>query len=265
MVSPFAKFSALGKSFSLNYAGLKTFLRGLRSVKSFVFLLLPVSLIIGLFLPDASNTFNSLGLALIQLISFPAIPLVLSAVIISTYSILSASQNRTEEFKFTRRLFFSLLGVIFFVSIFALLLSLYQKPGVLSPDGRLAIGRFMLDVTDIRLTLDSNVNSASDSFDWAKSFLPESIFSDAASRSTLKVITGSVLLGWGLALLPKDKAAPLLSFIRGINDLSIKVLDELPTFDILWGENWRQTKIHVKEIDFNGSDFFRINPLVPIL
>jgi len=227
MSSPFANISSLGKSFSFDYSSIKTFLRGLRSVKSFVFLLLPASLIIGLFLPDASNTFNSLGLALIQLISFPAIPLVLSAVIISTYSILSASRNRTNEFRFTRRLFFSLLGVIFFVSVFALLLSLYQKPGVLSPDGRLAIGRFMLDVTDIRLTLDSNVSSASDTFNWAKSFLPESIFADAASRSTLKVITGSVLLGWGLALLPHDKAAPLLAFIRGINDLSIKVLDEL--------------------------------------
>ncbi len=227
MSSPSAKLFALGKSFSFDYSALKAFLQGLRSVKSFVFLLLPASLVIGLFLPQASNTFNSIGLALVQLISFPAIPLVLSAVIISTYSIFSVSKNRAEEFKFTRRLFFSLLGVIFFVSIFALLLSLYQKPGVLSPDGRLAIGRFMLDVTDIRLTLDTNVSTASDSFVWAKSFLPESILSDAASRSTLKVITGSVLLGWGLALLPKEKAAPLLSFIRGINDLSIKVLDEL--------------------------------------
>ena len=76
MSSPFAKFFSLDKSFSFDYSALKTFLRGLRSVKSFVFLLLPASLIIGLFLPNASNAFNSLGLALIQLISFPAIPLV---------------------------------------------------------------------------------------------------------------------------------------------------------------------------------------------
>jgi len=215
------------KSLSFDYNALRDFLRGLRSVKSFVFFLLPVSLIIGLFLPDASNNLNSLGLALIQLISFPAIPLVLSAVIISTYSILSASNNRADEVRFTRRLFFSLAGVIFFVSFFALLLSLYQKPGILSPDGRLSIGRFMLDVTDIRLTLDTNTSVASDTFSWAKSFLPESIFSDAANRSTLKVITGSVLLGWGLSSLPESKSAPLLSFIRSVNDLSIKVLDEL--------------------------------------
>ena len=36
------------------------------------------------------------------------------------------------------------------------------------------------------------------------------------------------------------------------------VLDEMPTFDILREENWLQTKIDAKKIDFNGSDFFGV-------
>ncbi|RPF84826.1 MAG: hypothetical protein CBB80_001060 [Synechococcus sp. TMED20] len=215
------------KKFKLSFLSLRLYLRKLRTVKAFVFFILPAALILGLFLPDAADALNSFGLTLIQLISFPAIPLVLTAVVISTYSIFSLSSSPEQEFKFTRRLFLSLLVLIGFVSIFALLLSLYQKPGVLSPDGRLSIGTYMLDVTDIRLTLSSAVSEASDPFEWAKTILPNNIVGDASRGQTLKVISGSVLLGWGLSLLPKDKSAPLLTIIRGIYDLSVKVLDEL--------------------------------------
>ena len=41
------------------------------------------------------------------------------------------------------------------------------------------------------------------------------------------MITGSLLLGWGLSLMPQDKSKPLVSVLRSIYDLSVKVLDEL--------------------------------------
>ena len=215
------------KKFLLNWHGFRNFLRKLRSVKAFVFVILPIALVLGLFLPNAADTLNSFGLTLIQLISFPAIPLVLTAVVVSTYSIFSLSGSAEQEFKFTRRLFLSLLALILFISVFALLLSLYQKPGELSPEGRLSIGTYMLDVTDIRLSLSSEASDAVDPFEWAKKILPNNIVGDASRGQTLKVISGSVLLGWGLSLLPKDKSAPLLTIIRGIYDVSVKVLDEL--------------------------------------
>ena len=215
------------KNFTFNIQDVRRFLRSLRTVKSFVFFILPTSLLLGLFLPNAAETLNSFGLTLIQLISFPAIPLVLTAVVISTFSIFSLSDSAEKEFKFTRRLFVSLVLLILFVSLFALLLSLYQKPGVLSPEGRLSIGTYMLDVTDIRLTLSTAAAEVSDPFEWAKKILPNNIVGDASRGQTLKVITGSILLGWGLSLLPKERSAPLLSIIRGIYDVSVKVLDEL--------------------------------------
>ena len=213
---------------SFNWQSFRRFLRNLRTIKSFVFYILPFSLVLGLFLPNASTTLNSLGLTLIQLISFPAIPLVLSAVIISTFSILSLSESAASEFRFTRRLFLSIVSLVLFVSCFALLLSLYQKPGILSPDARLSIGTFMLDVTDIKLRISSTVTEVVDPFAWAKSIIPNNIVGDASTNDrTLKVITGSILFGWGLSLLPKEQSAPLLTIVRSVYDVSVKLLDEL--------------------------------------
>ena len=57
--------------------------------------------------------------------------------------------------------------------------------------------------------------------------LPLNIINDASNNETLKVITGSCLMGWGLSLLSIEKAEPLLAFIRSVYDVSLKVLDEL--------------------------------------
>ena len=214
----------------LNYSSFRNLLKKLRSLKSFLFYILPFSLILGLFLPNAAGNLNYLGLTLIQLISFPAIPLILAAVIISTHSIFSLSKTKEDDLRFTRNLFAGLIGLILFVSLFALLLTLYQKPGILSPDGRLSIGRFMLDVTDIRLTLSSNAEITSKPFEWLQNILPINLIGDASQGKTLKVISGSFLLGWGLSLLPTEKSQPLLSIIRSVYDVSLTILDELLIF-----------------------------------
>ena len=202
-------------------------LKKLRTLKSFLFLILPISFLLGLFLPKAAGSLNTLGLTLIQLISFPAIPLILAAVIMSTYSIFSLSKTKEDDLRFTRNLFAGLIGLILFVSLFALLLALFQRPGVLSPDGKLSIGRFMLDVTDIRLTLTSNAEAISKPFEWLENILPINLLGDASQGKTLKVISGSFLLGWALSLLSKEKSQPLLSIVRGVYDVSLTVLDEL--------------------------------------
>ena len=213
-----------------HYSSVRNVLKKLRSVKSFLFYILPFSLLLGFFLPKATASLNSLGLTLIQLISFPAIPLILAAVIISTHAIFSLSKTKENDLKFTRNLFTGLITLMVFVSVFALLLALYQKPGILSPDGKLSIGRFMLDVTDIHLTLSAESEALVDPFQWIKNVLPINILGDASQGKTLKVISGSFLLGWGLSLLPSEKSEPLLTFIRSVYDVSLKVLDELLMF-----------------------------------
>lgn len=218
---------AIKKFYYFNYSSIRKLLKQLRTVKSFLIYILPFSLVLGLFLPKAAENLNSLGLTIIQLISFPAIPLILAAVIISTHSIFSLSTTKEDDLRFTRNLLTGLLALIFFVSVFAVLLALYQKPGILSPDAKMSIGRYMLDVTDIRLTLSNSSAIAEDPFNWIKEILPTNILGDASQGNTLKVISGSFLFGWGLSLLPKQSSQPLLSFIRSIYDVSLKVLDEL--------------------------------------
>jgi hypothetical protein len=110
--------------FTFRYSIIRDALKKLRSLKSFVFYILPISLVLGLVFPQASESLNSLGLSLIQLISFPAIPLVLAAVVLSSHSILTISKSKNQTFNFTSRLFITLATLVVFVSLFALLLAL---------------------------------------------------------------------------------------------------------------------------------------------
>ena len=109
-----------------HYSSVRNVLKKLRSVKSFLFYILPFSLILGFFLPKATASLNSLGLTLIQLISFPAIPLILAAVIISTHAIFSLSKTKENDLRFTRNLFIGLITLMVFVSVFALCCLTYR-------------------------------------------------------------------------------------------------------------------------------------------
>ena len=175
-------------NFEIKYNTLRKALKKLRSLRSFLFYILPASLIIGFIFPQASGSLNSFGLSLIQLISFPAIPLVLAAVVLSTHSILTISKSKKSSFNFPRRLVITIITLVIFVSMFALLLALYQKPGVLTPEGKLSIGRYMLDVADINLSLASIDEGIIDRFQWFRDILPINIISDASKNETLKVL-----------------------------------------------------------------------------
>ncbi len=213
----------------MHYSTLKSFLITSRKPKYFLFLILPISILIGRFLPFLSQPLNDIGLTLIQLISFPAIPLVLSAVVISITSIFTSKEEQgLEKNNFAKTLLFTIIIFVVSLSFLAVLLSLYSKPGILSPEGKLSIGRFMLDVTDINVVVNSNPiieDIVKPSF-W-KSLIPTNIITDVSSGQTLKVISGSILAGLGLSALPKETSQPMISFLRSLNTLSVKVLDEL--------------------------------------
>ena len=213
----------------MHYSTLKSFLITTRKPKYFLFLILPISILIGRFLPFLSQPLNDIGLTLIQLISFPAIPLVLSAVVISITSIFTSKEEQgVEKNNFAKTLLFTIIIFVVSFSFLAVLLSLYSKPGILSPEGKLSIGRFMLDVTDINVVVNSNPiieDVVKPSF-W-KSLIPTNIITDVSSGQTLKVISGSILAGLGLSALPKETSQPMISFLRSLNTLSVKVLDEL--------------------------------------
>ena len=218
----------------ISYTKLSSTLINLRSPKYFIFIILPLSIIIGKFLPNQSTFLNDLGLTLIQLISFPAIPLVLSAVVISIHSIFNKGDKSNKQFKFARNLIFTIVCFVLSFSFIGLILAIYTAPGILSPEGKLSIGRFMLDVTDIKVSLESpEVTENLTRVSFWKSLVPTNIISDASNGQTLKVITGSILAGLGLSALPKESSQPLLTFLRSLNALSVRILDELLLFSPL--------------------------------
>ena len=206
------------------FSSVFAFLPKLRKPRNFFLYILPVSIVLGRFIPPSySSTLNEIGVSLVQLIAFPAIPLVLSAVMISIANIFgSETRSSSDRIRFGTRFIVSLLLAILFASSLALLLSLYQSPGILSPSAKLSIGRFMLDVTDIRVGAVSTVTQVNDI--WISKLIPSNIFADASDGQTLKVITGSVIAGFAIARLRSDCTQPLLTLLRSVNTISVQVL-----------------------------------------
>ena len=204
---------------------LLSILPALRKPRNFFLYILPFSIVFGRIIPtQLASSLNDVGLAMVQLIAFPAIPLVLSAVMISIANIFN-EDNRTAQsrFRFSSRFVISLTLTILLASLLALLLSIYQAPGVLSPDGKLSIGRFMLDTTDIRVGGDVAASSISGDF-WITKIIPSNILADASAGQTLRVISGSVLAGLAMSRLNPGLTQPLLSLLRSVNTTSVQVL-----------------------------------------
>ena len=198
----------------------------LRKPRNFFLYILPFSIVFGRLIPSSyASALNDAGLAMVQLIAFPAIPLVLSAVMISIANIFSAS-NRTpsSRIQFSSRFIVSLSVTIILAALLAILLSIYQSPGVLSPDGKLSIGRFMLDITDIRIGSEAVASQGSSEF-WITKLVPSNILADASQGQTLRVITGSVLAGFAMSKLRPSLIQPLLSLLRSVNSTSVQVLN----------------------------------------
>ena len=198
----------------------------LRKPRNFFLYILPFSIVFGRLIPSSyASALNDAGLAMVQLIAFPAIPLVLSAVMISIANIFSPS-NRTpsSRIQFSSRFIVSLSVTIILAALLAILLSIYQSPGVLSPDGKLSIGRFMLDITDIRIGSEAVASQGSSEF-WITKLVPSNILADASQGQTLRVITGSVLAGFAMSKLRPSLIQPLLSLLRSVNSTSVQVLN----------------------------------------
>ena len=198
----------------------------LRKPRNFFFYILPFSIVFGRIIPPSyASALNEAGLAMVQLIAFPAIPLVLSAVMISICNIFSANnRSRLSRVRFSGRFLISLSLTILLAALLAILLSIYQSPGVLSPEGKLSIGRFMLDITDIRIGSGLVDSEAASDF-WIAKIVPSNILADASQGQTLRVISGSVLAGIAMSKLKPSLTDPLISVLRSVNSTSVQVLN----------------------------------------
>ena len=172
-------------SLSQLLAQVLAFLASLRRPRKFFFYVLPFAVILGRVAPASLATaFNDIGMSLVQLIAFPAMPLVLSAVMISMANIFDVNHSSAEQRRrFSGRFFFSIILSILLASFLAYILSVYQGAGELSPNGKLAIGRFMLDNTDIHIGQNSApVESVKDL--WIGRLIPVNLLADASQEKT---------------------------------------------------------------------------------
>lgn len=207
------------------FSSIFSFLPKLREPRNFFLYILPFSIVLGRFIPPTySPTLNDVGVSLVQLIAFPALPLVLSAVMISIANIFGAeTRSNSDRIRFGTRFIVALLAATLFASSLALLLSLYQNPGILSPSAKLSIGRFMLDVTDIRIGAISTASEVNDI--WISKIIPSNIFADASDGQTLRVISGSIIAGLAVARLGSNTTTPVLALLRSVNTISVQVLN----------------------------------------
>ena len=160
-----------------------------------------------------------------RLIAFPAMPLVLSAVMISMANIFGLNQSTSKQRRrFSGRFFFSVILSILIASFLAYILSVYQGAGELSPNGKLAIGRFMLDRADIHIG-QSLVPVESSKELWIGRLIPVNLLADASQEKTIRVISGSILAGLAMSRLSSSATEPLMSLLRSINSISIQVLN----------------------------------------
>ena len=213
-------------SLSQLLAQVLAFLASLRSPRRFFFYVLPFAVILGRVAPPSiADTFNDIGMSLVKLIAFPAMPLVLSAVMISMANIFGLNQSSSKQRRrFSGRFFFSVILSILIASFLAYILSVYQGAGELSPNGKLAIGRFMLDRADIHIG-QSLVPVESNEELWIGRLIPVNLLADASQEKTIRVITGSILAGLAMSRLSLSATEPLMSLLRSINSISIQVLN----------------------------------------
>ena len=213
-------------SLSQLLAQVLAFLASLRSPRRFFFYVLPFAVILGRVAPPSiADTFNDIGMSLVKLIAFPAMPLVLSAVMISMANIFGLNQSSSKQRRrFSGRFFFSVILSILIASFLAYILSVYQGAGELSPNGKLAIGRFMLDRADIHIG-QSLVPVESNEELWIGRLIPVNLLADASQEKTIRVISGSILAGLAMSRLSSSATEPLMSLLRSINSISIQVLN----------------------------------------
>ena len=202
------------------------FLASLRRPDNFFFYVVPFSVVLGRVAPASwADAFNDVGMSLVQLIAFPAMPLVLSAVMISMANIFSINQSSSDQCRrFSSRFFCSLVGAVLLTALLAVMLSAYQGAGELSPDGKLSIGRFMLDSSDIHISRIPDPGGLASDF-WIAKLIPANLLADASQERTIRVITGSILAGLAMSRLGSSVTEPLMLFLRSINSIAIQVLN----------------------------------------
>jgi len=198
----------------------------------FLIIIIPFSVILGYLFPDSSESFQKFGKAGVGLIALPAIPIVLSSVVLATERI---ARNSKSNSKFTK-----LLGLgIFLSQLSAILIGLFVsgilKPGILSEQAESTIGQFIDErsapihiVIKTIKTTSEKVKSIGDVI--YQLVPPNNLSSHLAASQTLKVIVVAVFIGLVMSTLPSERTNSIRMLFKDINIVSKKLLDYILLF-----------------------------------
>ena len=204
----------------------RRFLENLSRPSYFVLGVAPFAIALGLLLPKASATLQSLGLAGLGLISLPAIPVVISSVTLGAEQL---ARSARQHSRFNRRLWIALITTCLGASLIAFFCALAQQPGVLTPEAQVMVGTFIEEKSDpiyVNLNQVSTGEHSKSLIDLILGLIPPSnFFLHATNAEMLKIILASAITGAAMSTMEPEKTGTLRTLLEGVNRIAKKVLD----------------------------------------
>lgn len=122
------------------------------------------------------------------------------------------------------------MGTTIFAAVLALAIAHFAAPGTyVSAETRDALLATYQDVAAARV---QSANDFREGGVWAYllSIVPTNPFNAIANAQMIQVVAASLLLGMGLALIPREKAEPVIAFARGLNEALIALVRLIMSF-----------------------------------
>ena len=158
------------------------------------------------------------GTAFIRLIRMIIIPLVFASLLVGTASLGDPKKMGRIG---VRTLLYYLVYTAFAIFI-GLILANVLKPGSgLSADAQAQLMQNFGGELDDKL---SGIGGQTSTIDLLLNIIPINIFEGLTNSILLQIIFFAIFTGIALALIPNDKAKPVLSFFEGLNEAMIKIV-----------------------------------------
>jgi len=157
-----------------------------------------------------------IGTAFIRLIQMVIIPLVFASLLLGTASMEPKKMGRIG----LKTLFYYLAYTAFAIFIGLMLANVF-KPGVGLPEP--VKNQLLANYSEAGARV-SGLAEQANPIDTLINIIPRNVFEGLSQAILLQIIFFAIFAGIALALIPKDRAAPVLSFFDGINEAMIKIV-----------------------------------------
>lgn len=199
-------------------------LRQARQPLPFLLVVLPLAIVMGLLLSDQAPVLRTLAMAGVGLYLLPAVPIVMTAIILAFDRMVSQRSDRG----FLWRLLLVTVGAALLAAVLGVVCGLLWKTGSLSDSARLAVGEIVEQGSaEIRVYLRSQPSQpAAEPFlqtllNWV---VPTNLFAHLTNNETLKIIVASAAFGFSIHFIPPAMATPLRLWLSGVNAIASRLL-----------------------------------------